>query len=65
MAGSILKHFGPIEDNIRGKLPEYLKASGFNDVKETDSANTLFGTVSFYYGATCTPDLPRLSPGAF
>jgi len=46
---SVTKLLEPIEDNILGKIPEYLISSGFRDVEEEHSENTLFGTVSFYH----------------
>ena len=45
---SVLKNLEPIEDNILGKIPEYLFIAGFEDVEEMHSENTLFGTLSFY-----------------
>lgn len=45
---SFLKFLEPIEGNILGKIPEYLKISSFEDVKEVNYENTLIGTVSFY-----------------
>lgn len=43
-----LKFLEPIGDNILGKIPEYLIISGFENVGELHSENTLFGEVSFY-----------------
>jgi hypothetical protein len=31
LLSSVLKFLEPIEDNILGKIPEYLKLSGFED----------------------------------
>ncbi len=45
---SVTKLFEPIEDNILGKIPEYLVISGFENVEELHSENTLVGAVSFY-----------------
>jgi ubiquinone/menaquinone biosynthesis C-methylase UbiE len=45
---SITKRLEPIGDNILGKIPEYLIISGFKDVEDLHSENTLFGSVSFY-----------------
>lgn len=45
---SILKFLEPIEENLLGKIPEYLKLSGFVDIEEVNYENTLLGTVSFY-----------------
>jgi ubiquinone/menaquinone biosynthesis C-methylase UbiE len=46
--GSFLKHLEPVEDNLRGKIPEYLAAAGFERVDKPHSENTLLGTVTFY-----------------
>jgi ubiquinone/menaquinone biosynthesis C-methylase UbiE len=43
-----LKFLEPIEENILGKIPEYLKLSGFGDVEEVTYEKTLIGTLSFY-----------------
>lgn len=45
---SALSHFEPIEENLKGKIPEYLRSSGFENIKEVNHENTLFGTLSFY-----------------
>jgi len=45
---SVTKRLEPIEDNILGKIPDYLMISGFENVEELHSENTLLGTVSFY-----------------
>jgi len=45
---SVTKLLEPIEDNIRGRIPEYLIISGFKKVEELQSENTLVGAVSFY-----------------
>lgn len=41
-------HFEPTEDNIRGRIPAYLSEAGFENVRETGSEDTSFGSVSFY-----------------
>lgn len=38
----------PITDNIKGLIPNYLKAAGFIDVGENKYFNTIFGTLSLY-----------------
>lgn len=43
-----LKFLEPIEENIHGKIPEYLKSSGFETIEEVGYENTLIGAVSFY-----------------
>ena len=37
-----------IGDNLGGRLPEWLSAAGFEDVREVESHRTLFGRVSLY-----------------
>lgn len=41
-------HFEPIQDNLRGKIPQYLSEAGFTSVREMGSENTSFGSVSYY-----------------
>ena len=48
LLSSVVKYLEPIEDNIRGKIPECLIRSGFPDAEEVTYENTLVGTVSFY-----------------
>lgn len=48
LLSSVLKFLEPIEDNILGKIPEYLKLPGFEDIEEVQYENTLIGTLSFY-----------------
>ncbi len=43
-----LQLFEPITDNIKGLIPDYLKAAGFTDVGENKYFNTVFGTLSLY-----------------
>lgn len=45
---SVLKFLEPIEENIRGKIPEYLKLSDFETIEEVGYENTLVGSISFY-----------------
>ena len=37
-----------IGDNLSGRLPEWLRAAGFEDVHEVESHRTLIGRVSLY-----------------
>lgn len=39
---------GRIGDNLSGRLPEWLRETGFEDVREVESHRTLFGRVSLY-----------------
>lgn len=43
-----LKFLEPIEENLRGTIPEYLRQAGFTEAGETGYENILVGTVSFY-----------------
>jgi ubiquinone/menaquinone biosynthesis C-methylase UbiE len=47
LLSSVLKLLEPIEDNILGKIPEYLKLSGFEDIEEVHYENIPIGTLSF------------------
>ena len=46
---SFLQFLEPIGENLRGRIPEYLRQSGFVDVREAGYENTLVGTVSYYW----------------
>lgn len=37
-----------LQDNLRGRLPEWLREAGFEDVREVESQRTWFGRVSLY-----------------
>ena len=39
-----------VGDNLGGRLPEWLRMAGFEDVREVESHRTLFGRVSLYSG---------------
>jgi hypothetical protein len=43
-----LKNFEPIEDNIKGLIPDFIEKSGFEAVHETQHFNTVIGTLSLY-----------------
>lgn len=45
---TVLGHIEPIEDNVQGRVPEYLIDAGFMDVEELYAEETLFGTVSMW-----------------
>ena len=45
---AILHHDGRMQDNLSGRLPEWLREAGFADVREVESHRTLFGRVSLY-----------------
>ncbi|MBT8245312.1 class I SAM-dependent methyltransferase [Winogradskyella sp.] len=46
----ILDGFATTKDNVNGKLPTYMKKSGFMDVVETGYINTKIGTYCYYKG---------------
>lgn len=48
IVGAFLKYLEPVEDNLLGKIPEYLSKAGFEQVKVSHSENTLLGVVTFY-----------------
>jgi ubiquinone/menaquinone biosynthesis C-methylase UbiE len=45
---AIFHHDDRIADNLGGRLPEWLREAGFDDVREVESHRTLFGRVSLY-----------------
>jgi ubiquinone/menaquinone biosynthesis C-methylase UbiE len=45
---AILHHDGRMQDNLGGRLPEWLREAGFADVREVESHRTWFGRVSLY-----------------
>ena len=45
---SLFHHGGRIGDNLGGRLPEWLREAGFQEVREVGSHRTLFGRVSLY-----------------
>ncbi|MES2642455.1 MAG: methyltransferase domain-containing protein [Myxococcota bacterium] len=46
----LLDGFSTTEDNVRGLLPAMLRQAGFEEVEETRTEATVFGTLSFYRG---------------
>lgn len=46
----LLDGFKTTRDNVRGRLPELMRETGFDAVEETRRQMTLFGTLSFYRG---------------
>lgn len=41
-------HGDRLRDNLQGRLPEWLREAGFEDVREVETHRTLFGRVSLY-----------------
>ena len=46
----LLDGFATTTDNVRGKIPEFLREAGLADVRETGRLRTVFGTLSLYRG---------------
>jgi SAM-dependent methyltransferase len=44
----LLDGFETTADNVRGRLPAFMRAAGFKDVEETQRWATPFGSLSFY-----------------
>lgn len=42
--------FEPVDDNVNGLIPEYMKDAGFAEVKNIRDFNLLWGTFSLYSG---------------
>ena len=45
---AVFHHDDRMADNLDGRLPEWLRETGFEDVREVESHRTLFGRVSLY-----------------
>lgn len=45
---AILHHDARVQDNLRGRLPEWLREAGFADVREVESHRTWIGRVALY-----------------
>ena len=45
---AVFHHDERMADNLGGRLPEWLREAGFDDVREVESLRTLFGRVSLY-----------------
>ncbi len=48
MISLIFRHLEETSDNIKGLLPEMLRKTGFEQVEETATFMTVFGTLSLY-----------------
>ena len=46
----LLDGFATTTDNVKGKIPEFLREAGLADVSETGRLRTVFGTLSLYRG---------------
>ena len=44
----MLDGFKTTNDNVNGKMPEYIASVGFENVKITQSLNTAIGTFSYF-----------------
>lgn len=49
-AVQFLDGFKTTDDNVRGRLPEFIREAGFRDVQTVGSINTLVGTFSYFSG---------------
>jgi ubiquinone/menaquinone biosynthesis C-methylase UbiE len=45
---ALFHHDARVQDNLRGRLPEWLREAGFAEVREVESHRTPFGRVSLY-----------------
>jgi ubiquinone/menaquinone biosynthesis C-methylase UbiE len=48
---AVFHHDERMADNLGGRLPEWLRETGFDEVREVESLRTLFGRVSLYSGS--------------
>ena len=55
----VLDGFATTSDNVRGLLPDLLRAAGFEKVKITDSYSTPLGTLSLYQALKATARASR------
>ncbi len=46
----LLDGFATTTDNVKGKIPQFLRDAGLVDVRETGRLRTVFGTLSLYSG---------------
>ena len=44
----MLDGFKTTDDNVKGKMPEYIAKGGFENVQITQSINTAIGTFSYF-----------------
>ena len=47
----VLDGFSNTTDNVEGRLPEFIRAAGFQSVEEIGAMSTVFGTLSVYRAA--------------
>ncbi len=52
----VLDGFETTSDNFRGHLPELVKKAGFEQIEETESFNTFFGTIRLYKSLKNKPE---------
>lgn len=50
LVASILRKLEPIDDNIKGLIPEFMNQAGFKSVREAYHLNTSIGTLAIYSG---------------
>jgi hypothetical protein len=44
----MLDSFETTTDNVKGRLPEFCRSAGFQNIQQESCFRTLFGTLSFY-----------------
>ncbi|MGI0029787.1 MAG: methyltransferase type 11, partial [Nitrososphaera sp.] len=47
---AVIHHDERVRDNLQGRLAEWMREAGFEDVREVESQRTLFGRVSLLAG---------------
>ena len=50
LAVQVLDGFATTAESVKGVLPRFVEAAGFEDIRETGSLSTIFGTLRFYQG---------------
>ncbi len=51
LTASVMRNFEDVNDNIQGRIVNYIRSAGFSYVEETGHSNTFFGTLAFYKAA--------------
>ncbi len=48
LTAGVMRNFENVEDNISGRLIEYIRKAEFSHTEEAGQANTFFGTLTYY-----------------
>jgi ubiquinone/menaquinone biosynthesis C-methylase UbiE len=48
LTASVMRNFEDVNDNIQGRIVNYIRSAGFSQVEEAGHSNTFFGTLAFY-----------------